>query len=522
MGNEDPGRGSECSVRSGMVHLVIEGLRKRLTVLLVTAALAGGPVLAVAAEIRLPDIGSPADAILSKSAEARLGAAIMAQIRASGQVVEDPLLNEYINEIGHRIAAHANDGEHKFSFFVVEDPNINAFALPGGYIGVHTGLLRATRSESELAGVLAHEVAHVTQRHIARAIHANQRQSILSTAIMLGAILAGAAAGGGGDAVEGAIAVAQGTAVQQQINFTRAHEYEADRVGIEALAQAGFNPDGMASFFEVISRSTRPIESRVPEFLRTHPVSSARIAEARGRARDYPAVAASDSRSYGIARARAQVQSFERPGQAIAFFERQDYAAQSDADRYGRALAYMRDGRYNEANRIFEELANRDQDVIAYHIGLGKAQLALEDIDGATATFERALGLFPRNVPLVVNYAEALLELGYPGRAHALLLDLLNTVPPTPEQVRLIARAANEAGDNAEAHYYMAEYRFMIGDLIGGVLFLDRALAMPDLEEIQRIRFEARIDHVKEYMTEEQLQQMRRARSMKRSASLLR
>ncbi|MCB1845026.1 MAG: M48 family metallopeptidase [Halioglobus sp.] len=486
--------------------------RQLLQLLTALIALIGASPLLQAAEIKLPDIGSPANATLSKSSEAQLGSSIMAELRASGQVVEDPILTEYINEIGHRIAAYANDGDQKFTFFVVDDPSINAFALPGGYIGVHTGLLQATRSEDELAGVLAHEVAHVTQRHIARAIHANQRQSILSTAIMLGAVLAGAA-GAGGDAVQGAIAVAQGTAMQQQINFTRSNEYEADRVGMSALAEAGFNPEGMASFFEVISRDTRPVEYRLPEFLRTHPVSSARIAEARSRAREYPAVPSSSGRGYGIAKARAEVDSFERPDLAVSQYEQREYSKQSDAEKYGRALAYMRAGRYQEAKPIFEELANRDQDVIPYRIGLGQAQMALEDIDGATDTFQRALDLFPRNVPLVIYYAEALLQLGEPAKAHTMLLDLLNNVPPTPEQVRLIARAANEAGDNAEAHYYMAEYRFMIGDLVGGVSFLRQALALPELQEIQRIRFEARIDHIQEYMSEEQLQQMRRSRS---------
>ena len=489
--------------------------RLRIAVLALACTLAAGQ--GALAQVNLPDIGSPADAVLPKSAEAQIGAQIMAQLRATGQVLDDPLLTEYIQEIGHRIAPHANDGDHSFTFFIVDNPAINAFALPGGYIGVHTGLIDATRSEDELAGVLAHEVAHVTQRHIARAIHANQRQSILSTAIMLGAILAGAASGSS-DAIQGAIAVGQGTAIQQQINFTRQHEYEADRVGIEALSQAGFDPNGMASFFEVISRSTRPHEYRLPEFLRTHPVSSSRIAEARNRARSLPAGVNESSKGYAIARARTKVMSFERPGLAIAYYEQQDYARQSDSDKYGRALAYLRDSRYNEAKPICEELANREPDVTAFHICLADALLGLEDVDGARATYERALALFPRNVPLVIAYAEALVELGEPAQAHSMLLDLLNTVPPTPAQVRLIARAANESGDTAESLYYMAEYRFMIGDLVGGVVFLRQALAVPELEEIQRIRFEARIDHVQQYMTEEQLQQMRQARNMGRSA----
>jgi len=487
-------------------------IRKSTLVLLATGLTLA--VLSPAAEINLPDIGSPADATLSKNDEARLGRAIMAQIRKMGQVVEDPLITEYVNEIGHRIAAQANnDGIHDFSFFVIEDPVINAFALPGGFIGVHTGLLEATRNEDELAGVLAHEVAHVTQRHIARSIHSGQRQSMMSMAIMLGAILA-AVAGADGDAVQGAIAVAQGTAAQQQINFTRSNEYEADRVGIEALANAGFDPQGMASFFEVISRSNTPMEYRTPEFLRTHPVSSARIAESRNRARSYPAVHTNDTVNYGIARARILVASQDTPEEAVRYFEREPYEYQSDVERYGRAIAYLNDGRNSDANRIFEELANREPEVIAYHIGLADAQLAMEAIDESVATFERARELFPRNVPLVIHYAEALLKLGHADKAHEILLDLLNNVPPTPEQVRLIARAAIDAGEIAEAHYYMAEYRLMIGDLIGGVNFLRQALRVPELEEIQRIRFEARIDFIREFMSDEQLAQLSRSRSI--------
>ncbi len=481
--------------------------------LFLVAATALLTFFAGAAEVNLPDIGSPANATLSKSTEAQIGRSIMSQIRAGGQLVEDPQITEYINDIGHRISAHANDGDRNFTFFVIDDQNINAFALPGGYIGVHSGLLEATRSEDELAGVLAHEVAHVTQRHIARAVHANSRQSILNTAIMLGAIIAGVAGGASGDAISAAVAVAQGTAAQQQINFTRGNEYEADRVGITALAEAGFDPQGMGSFFEVISRGGGAPEYRVPEFLRTHPVTSARIAEARGRARDYPPVHTSDTVNYGVARSRLIVQRMETSEQAVRYFERESYENQSVAERYGRAVAYMRAGRHLEANRVFEELVDNDQEVIAYHIGLAQSELALERTRDAVASFERAKELFPRNVPLVVHYAEALLQLGNAKRAHEILLDLLNNVPPTPEQVRLIARAASEAGDTAEAHYYMSEYRIMIGDLIGGVNFLRQALRVPDLQEIQRIRFEARIDFLQEYMTEEQLQQMQRSRS---------
>ena len=497
--------------------MIIAATRRALTLLALTTL-----VLVSAAgadDINIPELGSPADAVLSKSQEAQIGRAIMRSIRMSGMVVEDPQVNEYINDVGHRLAAQTNEGGHEFTFFVVDDPRIHAFALPGGYIGIHTGLIDASRNEDELAGVIAHEIAHVTQRHIARSFHANSRQSILSTAMMLGALILGAASGDS-DVAQAGIAVAQGTSAQQQINFTRANEYEADRIGISALAKAGFDPHGMSSFFEVMSRQTLTApDERLPEFLRTHPVTTTRIAEARARAREYPQTQSDDSVGYGITQARLRVSAFDTPEQAVEYFERRDYANQTDIERYGRAVAYQRAGRDLEAVRIFEDLVDKDKKVIAYHIGLGETQLALERYAAGQASFDRAVELFPRNVPLVISYGEMLLQLDKADQAHEMLLDLMNNVPPTPEQVRLIARAAAMAGDSAEAYYYLSEYRLMTGDLVGGVNYLRQALAMPELQEIQRIRFEARIDFIREFMTEEQLIQLQRSKPVGFAAS---
>jgi predicted Zn-dependent protease len=269
----------------------------------------------------------------------------------------------------------------------------------------------------------------------------------------------------------------------------------------------------MASFFDVLARqqTTNP-EMRAPEFMRTHPVSTARVAEARNRAREYPLVRSDDSTSYGIARTRIIVASFDTPEQAVVHFESREYENQNDIERYGRAVAYQRAGKYYEALPIFEELLEKDKSVIAYHIGLGQTLVALDQWSDAVDVFEKALALFPRNVPLVIEYGERLLELRQPARAHALLLDLLNNVPPTPAQVRLIARAASLAGENAEAYYYLSEYRLMIGDLAGGIGYLQQALRLPDLQEIQRARFQARIDFIREFMSEEQLRNMRSSR----------
>jgi predicted Zn-dependent protease len=170
-------------------------------------------------------------------------------------------------------------------------------------------------------------------------------------------------------------------------------------------------------------------------------------------------------------------------------------------------------GQLDEAEQIFNALLSANKGVIAYHIGLAEVLFLLDRKEQSKDIYAQAIKLFPRNISLVIHYANTLINLNEAKLAHEILLDLLNNVPPTPEQVRLIAKAAIESNNPAEANYYMAEYRFMVGDLVGGVTFLKRALNIPDLHEIQRIRFEARIDFVREFMTEEQLQQSRRNRS---------
>src|SRR5262245_28704250 len=259
----------------------------------------------------LPDIGSPASSALTLDDEYRIGLQIVRQLRDEGQVIEDPEATEYLQAVGSRIVAQASgDSGQKFSFFFVRDDTINAFALPGGFIGVNYGLVLATRNEAQLAGVLAHEVAHVTQRHIARRIHSQGRQSIATMAAILAAILVGAATGSS-DAMMGGVSMAQGAAMQQQINFTRANENEADRVGMGFLAAAGFDPYGMPDFFETMGRRmglAAGNRNALPEILQSHPVAANRIAESRARAAQYTEIKQlPESVSYQLARERLRV-----------------------------------------------------------------------------------------------------------------------------------------------------------------------------------------------------------------------
>jgi beta-barrel assembly-enhancing protease len=460
-----------------------------------------GPGLSGGVANTLPDLGSPEAAIISHSEERQLGYMIVQELRDQNALLEDPEISEYVNSIGDRLAAQSPDGAEGFQFFVVKDSVINAFAVPGGFVFINYGLILATSSESELASVLGHEIAHVTQHHIARSIRAQSQQAMTTMAAVLAAILLGAVGHGGGQAVEGGIAAAQGLAVQQQINFTRDEEAEADRVGIGYLAGAGFDPLAMGNFFEVLARQEGLAATYIPAMLVDHPVTTDRIAEARSRAAQFPPRKAKDSLSYALVRERVRV--LTAPGDTD--IEKQ-YAlklskGQNDmATRYGEALALMADNRPVEAEKILFELTKEHEGVIMLHSALGQAEVKAGQTNDALGTFKHAVKLFPRNVPVTVRYAESLIAAGNAKEAHSVLLDLFNNVPPTPEQIRLTANAASAAGDTGDAYYYMGEYQLAGGNLPLAATQYQLALQAPNLSTIQRQRYQARLEEVREYL----------------------
>ncbi|HSG65291.1 MAG TPA: M48 family metalloprotease [Gammaproteobacteria bacterium] len=464
---------------------------------------------AAAQGTNLPDFGSPVDSVINKNQEQQLGRAVLAQLRAAGAIVEDAQLKEYVQALGSRLVGHANDGTQSFEFFIVDDAAINAFALPGGFIGVNSGLILASDSESELAGVLAHEIAHVTQRHIARSIYDSQRTSMLSMATMLAAILLGAATDASGDAVTGLVTAGQAATMQRQINFTRANEHEADRVGIETLSSAGFDASGMASFFEKLARRYGLASQQIPAILQTHPVTTERIAEARSRTRLVPAVTHVDSTGYALAKARLTIRQARTPEAARAVFTSRAESGVGDAaNDYGLALTYLEAGLVDEAERLFTQLVTAHPGVIAFWIGRGETLMKSGLVDAALQVYVEAAGLFPRNVPLTISQAEALINAGQPARAHKILLDLFNNVQPTPEQIRLIARAANAEGDIGNSHYYMGEYYVSIRNLPLAIGQLQMALESPGVNAVDRSRYRARLDQIAEAMPEEMRRRM--------------
>jgi predicted Zn-dependent protease len=455
----------------------------------------------------LPDMGSPAAAVLSHTDEYRLGAMVAHQLRDQNALLEDPEISEYMNSVGQRLASQSADGGRDFQYFVIKDHSINAFAVPGGFVFLHDGLVLASSTESELAGVMAHETAHVTQHHIARMIADQSKQSLTTAAALLGAILLGAI--GGGQAIEGGIAAAQGLAVQHQINFTRDNEWEADRVGIGYLAGAGFDPNGMGQMFETMSRHEGLAATYIPAMLVDHPVTTDRIAEQRARAAQFPPRRGKDSQSYELIRERVRVLTASGDVDlAQAYAQKLAHGRTTLGNRYGEALALMGANRADEAIRVLRPLVQQHEALTLLHVALGQAQAKAGQLEEALATFQQGEELFPRNVPLTVRYAETLMAAGRPADAHNMLLDLFNNVPPTPDQIRLTALAASAAGDAGDAYFYMGEYQIAGGDLALAAQQLQLALASPHIGTIQRQRYQARLDEVREYLASTRKRQL--------------
>src|SRR5580692_11977492 len=353
-----------------------------------------------AVDQNLPDMGSPATAAVSLEEEYEVGVGWFAQMRQQGLVLEDPEISDYIQEIGHSLSSHAEEGQHQFHYFVVKDPNVNAFAMPGGFIAVNSGTILATRNENELAGVMAHETAHVTQRHLVRQLVDQSHAGLMSTAAMLAAILLGATAGRGDpSAMEGAILATQSAAIQHQINYTRGDEFEADRIGIGTMAAAGYDPLGMATFFQTLDRNS-PDPSRVKavEFLIDHPLSAERVAEARNRAEQIGRIRHADSLTYLLMRERLR-SLVGNPDVARQYYANlaKNSGGLNLEQRYGKAVADIAARKPALAIPDLQAMLLEYPRVTQFYGALGQAYLANGQLKESQAVLEKGLALFPRN-----------------------------------------------------------------------------------------------------------------------------
>ena len=452
--------------------------------------------------VRLPDMGGSDSRVLPRDQERTFPSDFERYLRTHGMLVEDPIIRIYFEDMGHRLASHSDRRDREFHFFLLRVPGINAFAAPAGVIGLNAGLILAAETEHEVAGVLAHEIAHVTQNHLARSMEEAQRVSLPVMLATLGAMIAGGMTGTmDGEAMQAILASGTGLAQQLQINYTRQNEAEADRIGIGLMARAGYDPVGMVSFFETLNRESRAMGQGPPEYLRTHPMTVSRVAEAKDRAERIKPVRLRDDEMFYYAQARLRSQMENQPAKAIEFFEaRLERADRPEpAMRYGLALAQMRAGRYEAAEREVAWLLEHDPKRQIHQLLQAELLLAQDRNGEALDLLEQLYHAYGRSQLVTLTYAEALLHDDDPHKA-AQATEMLRAQmrrSPSVQTSDLLARAANRAGDNVRAAEAVAENYYLRGGLPQAIEQLERILRNDDLDYYQRARISARLDELR-------------------------
>jgi predicted Zn-dependent protease len=452
----------------------------------------------------LPSLGEAAGRIYSPQQDKALGAAFMRELRQSDLILDDAETTSYLRNLGRRLVMHSENPGHAFTFFMVNDERINAFAGPAGHIGVNVGLFVAAESESELAAVLAHEIAHVTQRHLARAFEAADKLSLPTTAAILAAILIGTQDGQAGAA---ALTAASAASLQHQINFTRANEQEADRVGIQTLAEARFDPHGMGRFFERLQKNSRLYGTQPPEFLSTHPVTTSRIAEAETRAAAFSNIKVQDDLDFQLLRARLRVHTYQNPSQVLADVQRfhGKSGGTTAAERYEYALLLSANERHEEAISVLEQLHMADPDRINYRLALGRVLDRLQRFDKAQAIYQDTLELYPGELTVVLPYAASLLAGNRAEQAYQ-LLSATSTHADNPQVYKLLAQAAGLTNRPVQTHTAMGQYYFLNGFTKKAIEQMELAERTRGLTDYQAATIQARIARLKEQLKAEELE----------------
>ena len=513
-------------------------LRKRLLTLLVAA----GMTMAAGAQdkpddIRLPDLGSSANALISPQEAQDYGAMMLEQMRALDMVVDDPLLNDYINNLGFRLVANSAKPKDHFAFFIAKDPVINAFSAPGGYIGINSGLIVITRSEDELAAVMAHEIGHITQNHLQRAYESAKKDTPLMALIALGAIAAGGAAGG--QAAAAALLGGQGALMQKEINFTRKDEAEADRTGIETLAKSGYDPNAMAGFFQRMEDELSADAGGigVPSLLLDHPVTSQRISDAKARAgaliaaqklqpngslldkdrwaqqtapiayvKDPTALVAARGTTQGpntylLMRERVRVLSddaFRMSNYYAGLLGRQDGRYNSLEIRYGYALALTRSGQGAKAIAQLQPGLDKYPDNLILRLAMADARLQDGQRAAALAIYAALNTESPRNKAIGLAYANALTQAGSTAQA-AQAAEMLRPMLEDTDEPGLFtayARASERAGQAVRAGEAYAQASYLSGRPFDAMEQLKALLKRNDLDYYSRARIQAHIAEI--------------------------
>jgi predicted Zn-dependent protease len=419
---------------------------------------------ASADELKLPKLGESSNSLFSPEQEYQLGRAWLRMFRSRAPTLDDPLLQDYLEDLVYRLVTHSELQDRRIEVVVVDNPVINAFAVPGGVIGIHTGLLLYAQSEDELATVLAHEIAHLSQRHFSRGVEQQKK----SMPLMLAGMLAGAVllATTGSEAGLAALSATQAAAIDSQLRFSRGNEQEADRIGMQTLVNADMDPHAAPSMFERMLYSSRYTgANRTPEFMRSHPLSESRISDTRNRARQYPIVEREESLPFHLMRARVQVHHAKTPQLATARF-RDSLKGEPrlrEADRYGLVLALTESGRAEAASTELGKLQRDRPEQLEYIIAQAEVDMSISESQSAIRSLNRELQLYPENHALTMTYARALVLNDEAHIAEAVLLEQSRIKPSDPGLWYLLAEVQGLSGNILGLHQSRAEYFILSG-----------------------------------------------------------
>jgi len=430
-------------------------------------------------ELKLPKLGESSTSMFSAEFEHQLGRAWLRFFRAQVPTVDDPLLFDYLENLIYKLVTHSKLEDRRIELVIVDNPTINAFAVPGGVIGIHNGLLVWAQTEDELATVLAHEVAHLSQRHFSRGVEFQKKQQPVTIAAMLASLVLMATAGS--DVGMAALSATQAAAQDASLRYSRGNEQEADRVGMQTLVDAGMDPHAAPAMFERMLQASRYSSgNRMPEFLRTHPLSENRIADTRNRARQYPKQPPSTSLDYQLMRARVVNQLAKTPEEAIHKFrgELEGDPRSREAANYGLVLALTDGGRAEEASLELDGLWSASPDRLEYIIADAEIDMALNRPELAVKKLSEQLALSPGNHPLTMTYANALMKNQQAHIAEEVLIEQSRLRPNDPGLWYLLAELQGLSGNIVGLHQSRAEYFIRNGNLDQAEKQLDYALKL--------------------------------------------
>ena len=430
-------------------------------------------------DLKIPNLGASSTSLYSEQYERRLGSLWLKVFRAQAPVLDDPLLADYLENLIFELVLHSELRDRQLQLVVVDNPTINAFAVPGGIIGVHNGLIHHAHSEDELAAVLTHEIAHLSQRHFSRQREQAANQSKLTIAGLMAGIALAATAGS--DAGLAAMTATQAAAQDSRLRYSRANESEADRVGLKTLVASGRDPHAAADMHERMLAAHRLYSTnRLPEFLRTHPLSEKRVADMRNRARSERRVIRPKSFDFELMQARVRHQLAQSPVDAVNLFRDQTEKGGTEAAAgwYGLALAHIEAGQPVKARQALEKAMRPDPDNLAFVIASSEIDTAMGQHERAITRLKNRLSLSPGNHPLTIAYADALWQAGLPHVAAQLLKNQSKKTPEDPGVWYRLAEVQGLAGDIIGLHQSRAEYFILVGALDSAQNQLNYALKL--------------------------------------------